>query len=109
MTEFKYCVYCEDKPVICFSTEADAMKFAREYAETCDQVRVEKSEVDEMDEILNTDVIWAADGNNTTKKEIVYDNEFDTDFPESDIADINTSDDIYYDELAKQYKEDPAD
>ena len=57
MTEFKYCVYCEDKPAVCFDTEADAMKFAREYAETCDQVRVEKSEVDEMDEILNTDVI----------------------------------------------------
>lgn len=109
MTEFKYCVYCEDKPAVCFDTEADAMKFAREYAETCDQVRVEKSEVDEMDEILNTDVIWAADGNNATKKEIVYDNEFDTDFPASDIADIDTSDDIYYDELAKQYKEDPAD
>ena len=109
MTEFKYCVYCEDEPAICFNTEADAMKFAREDTSMYNSVKVEKSEIDEAGEVLNTEIIWTASGNNVPEKEIVSDNEFETDFPESDIADIDTSDDIDYDELARQYAESPAD
>ena len=109
MTEFKYCVHCENEPAICFNTEVDAMKFARECAETCSCVKVEKSEIDEDGEILNNEVIWAADCDDVIEKEIVSDNEFDTEFPVSDIENINISDDIDYDEIAKQYKEDPAD
>ena len=109
MTEFKYCVHCENEPAICFNTEVDAMKFARECAETCSCVKVEKSEIDEDGEILNNEVIWAADCDDVIEKEIVSDNEFDTEFPISDIENIDISDDIDYDEIAKQYKEDPAD
>ena len=109
MTEFKYCVYCEDEPAICFNTEADAMKFAREDTSMYNSVKVEKSEINEAGEVLNTEIIWTASGNNVPEKEIVSDNEFETDFPESDIADIDTSDDIDYDELARQYAESPAD
>lgn len=109
MTEFKYCVYCEDEPAICFNTEADAMKFAREDTSMYNSVKVEKSEIDEAGKVLNTEVIWTASGNDIPEKEIVSDNEFETEFPESDIANIDTSDDIDYDELASQYQEDPAD
>ena len=111
MTEFKYCVYCEDKPAICFNTEADAMKFAREDTSMYNSVRVEKSEVDEDGDILNTEVLWTASGNNVPEEDenLVSDNPFTVEFPKSDIGDINISDDIDYDEIAKQYKEDPAD
>ena len=109
MTEFKYCVHCENEPAICFNTEVDAMKFARECAETCSCVKVEKSEIDEDGEILNNEVIWAADCDEVIEKETISDNEFDTEFPVSDIENIDISDDIDYDEIAKQYKEDPAD
>ena len=109
MTEFKYCVHCENEPAVCFDTEADAMKFARECAGTCSCVKVEKSEIDEDGEILNNEVIWAADCDGDIEKEAVSDNEFDTDFPASDIENIDISDDIDYDEIAKQYKEDQAD
>ena len=109
MTEFKYCVCCENEPAVCFNTEVDAMKFARECADTCSCVKVEKSEIDEDGEILNTEVVWTAECDDVTEKEIVSDNEFDTEFPVSDIENIDISDDIDYDEIAKQYKEDPAD
>ena len=109
MTEFKYCVHCENEPAICFNTEVDAMKFARECTDTCSCVKVEKSEIDEDGEILNTEVIWSAECNDVVEKETISDNEFDTEFPVSDIENINISDDIDYDEIAKQYKEDPAD
>ena len=109
MTEFKYCVHCENEPAVCFDTEVDAMKFARECADTCSCVKVEKSELDEDGEILNTEVIWTAECDDVTEKEIISDNEFDTEFPASDIENIDISDDIDYDEIAKQYKEDSAD
>ena len=109
MTEFKYCVHCENEPAVCFDTEADAMKFARECTDTCSCVKVEKSEIGEDGEILNNEVIWAADCDDVIEKEIVSDNEFDTEFPASDIEDIDISDDIDYDEIAKQYKEDQTD
>ena len=109
MTEFKYCVCCENEPAVCFKTEVEAMKFARECQDTCSCVKVEKSELDEDGEILNTEVIWAAECDDNIEKEIVSDNEFDTEFPVSDIANIDISDDIDYDEIARQYKEDPAD
>ena len=109
MTEFKYCVHCENEPEICFSTEVDAMKFARECADTCSCVKVEKSEIDESGEILNTEVVWTAECDDIINKETVSDNEFDIEFPVSDIENIDISDDIDYDEIAKQYKEDPAD
>lgn len=109
MTEFKYCVHCENEPTVCFDTEADAMKFARECTDTCSCIKVEKSEIGEDGEILNNEVIWVADCDDAIKKETVSDNEFDTEFPASDIEDIDISDDIDYDEIAKQYKEDPTD
>ena len=108
MTEFKYCVHCENEPAVCFDTEVDAMKFARDCTGTCSCIKVEKSEIDEDGEILNTEVIWAADCDDVVEKEIISDNEFDTEFPVSDIENINISDDVEYDEIAKQYKEDPA-
>ena len=109
MTEFKYCVHCENEPAVCFDTEADAMKFARECTDTCSCVKVEKSEIDEDGEILNNEVIWAADCSGDIEKESVSDSEFDMDFPASDIENIDISDDIDYDEIARQYKEDQAD
>ena len=109
MTEFKYCVHCENEPAVCFDTEVDAMKFARECADACSCIKVEKSEIGEDGEILNNEVIWAADCDGNIEKEIVSDNEFDTEFPASDIENIDISDDVDYDEIAKQYKEDPAD
>ena len=109
MTEFKYCVHCENEPAVCFDTEVDAMKFARECADACSCIKVEKSEIGEDGEILNNEVIWAADCDDVIEKEIVSDNEFDTEFPASDIENIDISDDVDYDEIAKQYKEDPAD
>lgn len=109
MTEFKYCVHCGNEPAVCFDTEADAMKFARECTDTCSCIKVEKSEVGEDGETLNTEVIWAADCDGNIEKEIVSDNEFDTEFPASDIEDIDISDDIDYDEIARQYKEDQTD
>ena len=109
MTEFKYCVHCENEPAVCFDTEANAMKFARDCTDTCSCVKVEKSEIDEDGEILNNEVIWAADCDGDIKKEAVSDNEFDMEFPASDIENIDISDDIDYDEIAKQYKEDQAD
>ena len=109
MTEFKYCVHCENEPAVCFDTEADAMKFARECTDTCSCIKVEKSEIGEDGEILNNEVIWAADCDGDIEKEAVSDNEFDIEFPASDIEDIDISDDIDYDEIAKQYKEDQAD
>ena len=109
MTEFKYCVHCENEPAVCFDTEADAMKFARECTDTCSCVKVEKSEIDEDGEILNNEVIWAADCDGDIEKETVSDSEFDMEFPASDIENIDISDDIDYDEIAKQYEEDPAD
>ena len=109
MTEFKYCVHCENEPAVCFDTEADAMKFARECTDACGCIKVEKSEIDEDGEILNNEVIWAADCDGNIEKETVSDNEFDTEFPASDIEDIDISDDIDYDEIAKQYKEDQTD
>lgn len=108
MTEFKYCVHCENEPAVCFDTEVDAMKFARECTGTCSCIKVEKSEIDEDGEILNNEVIWAADCDDVIEKETTSDNEFDTEFPASDIENINISDDIDYDEIAKQYKEDPT-
>ena len=109
MTEFKYCVHCENEPAVCFDAEADAMKFARECTDTCSCVKVEKSEIDEDGEILNNEVIWATDCDGDIEKEAVSDNEFDMEFPASDIENIDISDDIDYDEIAKQYKEDQAD
>lgn len=109
MTEFKYCVHCENEPAVCFDTEVDAMKFARECTGTCSCIKVEKSEIDEDGEILNNEVIWTADCDDVIEKETISDNEFDTEFPASDIENIDISDDIDYDEIAKQYKEDPAD
>lgn len=109
MTEFKYCVHCENEPAVCFDTEVDAMKFARECTDTCSCVKVEKSEIGEDGEILNNEVIWAADCDDNIEKETISDNEFDTEFPASDIEDIDISDDIDYDEIAKQYKEDQTD
>ena len=109
MTEFKYCVHCENEPAVCFDTEADAMKFARECTDTRSCVKVEKSEIDEDGEILNNEVIWAADCDDVIEKETVSDNEFDMEFPASDIENIDISDDINYDEIAKQYKEYPTD
>ena len=109
MTEFKYCVHCENEPAVCFDTEADAMKFARDCADTCSCIKVEKSEIGEDGEILNNEVIWAADCDDVIEKEIVSDNEFDTEFPASDIENIDISDDVDYDEIAKQYKEDQTD
>lgn len=109
MTEFKYCVHCENEPAVCFNTEVDAMKFARECTDTCSCIKVEKSEIGEDGEILNNEVIWAADCGDVIEKEIVSGNEFDTEFPASDIENIDISDDADYDEIAKQYKEDPAD
>ena len=108
MTEFKYCVHCENEPAVCFDTEVDAMKFARDCTGTCSCIKVEKSEIDEDGEILNTEVIWAVDCDGMIEKETASNNEFDTEFPASDIENINFSDDIDYDEIAKQYKEDPA-
>ena len=109
MTEFKYCVHCENEPAVCFDTEVEAMKFARECTGTCSCIKVEKSEIDEDGETLNNEVIWAADCADVIEKETISDNEFDTDFPASDIENIDISDDIDYDEIAKQYKEGPAD
>ena len=109
MTEFKYCVHCENEPAVCFNTEVDAMKFARECAKTCSCVKVEKSEIDEDGEILNNEVVWTAECDDIINKETISDNEFDIEFPVSDIENIDISDDIDYDEIAKQYKEDPAD
>lgn len=109
MTEFKYCVHCENEPAVCFDTEADAMKFARECADACSCIKVEKSEIGEDGEILNNEVIWAADCDGDIEKEAVSDNEFDMEFPASDIENIDISDDIDYDKIAKQYEEDPAD
>ena len=109
MTEFKYCVHCENEPAVCFDTEADAMKFARDCIDTCSYVKVEKSEIDEDGEILNNEVIWTADCDGDIEKETVSDNEFDMEFPASDIENIDISDDIDYDEIARQYEEDQAD
>ena len=109
MTEFKYCVYCENEPAVCFDTEVDAMKFARECTDTCSYIKVEKSEISDDGEILNNEVIWSAECDDNIDKETVSDNEFDTEFPASDIESIDISDDIDYDEIAKQYKEGPAD
>ena len=109
MTEFKYCVHCENEPAVCFDTEVDAMKFARDCTDTCSCIKVEKSEIGEDGEILNNEVIWAADCDDVIEKEIVSDNEFDTEFPASDIENIDISDDVDYDEIAKQYKEDQTD
>lgn len=109
MTEFKYCVHCENEPAVCFDTEADAMKFAHECADTCSCIKVEKSEIGEDGEILDNEVIWAADCDDVIEKETVSDNEFDTEFPASDIENIDISDDVDYDEIAKQYKEYPTD
>ena len=109
MNEFKYCVHCENEPAVCFNTEVDAMKFARDCADACSCIKVEKSEISEDGETLNTEVIWSADCDDVIEKEIVSDNEFDTEFPASDIENIDISDDVDYDEIAKQYKEDPAD
>lgn len=109
MTEFKYCVHCKNEPAVCFDTEADAMKFARECTDTCSCIKVEKSEIGEDGEILNNEVIWAADCDDVIEKEAVSDNEFDTEFPASDIENIDISDDVDYDEIAKQYKEYPTD
>ena len=109
MTEFKYCVHCENEPAVCFDTEVDAMKFARECTDACSCVKVEKSEIGEDGEILNNEVIWTADCDDNIEKETVSDNEFDTEFPASDIEDIGISDDIDYDEIARQYKEDQTD
>ena len=109
MTEFKYCVHCENEPAVCFNTEVDAMKFARDCTGTCSCIKVEKSEIDEDGEILSTEIIWATDCDDVVEKEIISDNEFDTEFPVSDIENINISDDIEYDEIAKQYKEGSAD
>ena len=69
MTEFKYCVHCENEPAVCFDTEIDAMKFARECTDACSCVKVEKSEIGEDDEILNSEVIWAADCDDVIEKE----------------------------------------
>ena len=111
MTEFKYCVYCEEEPAICFDNEADAMKFAREDTSMYKEVRVEKTEVDEDGDVLNSEVIWSASNvlsDGTVKDE--KDNPFETNFPQSDIEDINYSDDVDYDEIAKQYEDTtPAD
>ena len=109
MTEFKYCVHCENEPAVCFDTEVDAMKFARECADTCSCIKVEKSEIGEDGETLNNEVIWTADCDDVIEKEAVSDNEFDTEFPASDIENIDISDDVDYDEIAKQYKEYPTD
>ena len=109
MTEFKYCVHCENEPAVCFDTETDAMKFARECTDTCSCVKVEKSEIDEDGEILNNEVIWAAGCDGDIEKEAVSDNEFDMEFPASDIENIDISDDVDYDKIARQYKEDQAD
>ena len=109
MTEFKYCVYCEDEPAICFNTEAEAMEFAHEDTNMYNCVKVEKSEVNEAGETLNTEVIWIADDNHIPEEEVISDNEFDMDFPESDTTNIDISDDIDYDEIAKQYTEDSID
>lgn len=109
MTEFKYCVHCENEPAVCFDTEADAMKFARECTDACSCIKVEKSEIGEDGEILNNEVIWAADCDDNIERELVSDNEFDTEFPASDIENIDISDDVDYDEIAKQYKEYPTD
>lgn len=109
MTKFKYCVHCENEPAVCFDAEADAMKFARECTDTCSCVKVEKSEINEDDEILDNEVIWATDCDGNIEKEIASDNEFNTEFPASDIENIDISDDVDYDEIAKQYKEYPTD
>ena len=109
MTEFKYCVHCENEPAVCFDTEVDAMKFARECTDTCSCIKVEKSEIGEDGELLNNEVIWTADCDDVIEKEAVSDNEFDTEFPASDIENIDISDDVDYDEIAKQYKEYPTD
>ena len=110
MTEFKYCIYCgEDKEPVCFGAEADAMKFAREEADKCSVIRVEKVEFDEEGDILNSEVIWeATDIDPEEPEEIEVENPFETEFPKSDIEDIEISDDRDYDEIAKQYEE-PAD
>ncbi len=109
MTEFKYCVHCENEPAVCFDTEVEAMKFARDCTDACSCIKVEKSEIGEDGEILNNEVIWVADCDDVIEKEIVSDNEFDTEFPASDIENIDISDDIDYDEIVKQYKEYPTD
>ena len=109
MTEFKYCVHCENEPAVCFDTEVDAMKFARDCTDTCSCIKVEKSEIGEDGEILNNEVIWTADSDGDIEKEAVTDNEFDMEFPVSDIENIDISDDIDYDEIARQYKEDQTD
>ncbi len=104
MTEFKYCVYCEDEPAICFNTEAEAMKFAREDTSMYKEVRVEKTEVNEGGDILNSEVIWSASNvlsDGTIKDE--KDNPFETEFPKSDIEDISEIDDEEYEKMYQDY------
>jgi len=105
MTEFKYCIYCGTDPEpVCFGAEADAMKFAREETNTCSSVRVEKTEIDEDGSILNSEVIWEA-SNTNPENFVAEDNPFKTEFPKSDIEEVEISDDAMYDEIAKQYEE----
>jgi hypothetical protein len=104
MTEFKYCVYCEEEPAICFDNEADAMKFAREDTSMYKEVRVEKTEVDEDGDVLNSEVIWSASNvlsDGTVKDE--KDNPFETEFPKSDIEDLSEIDDEEYEKMYQDY------
>ena len=105
MTEFKYCVYCgENGPVVCFDNEVDAMKYAREDTSMYTSVIVEKNEIDETGETVNSEVLWSA-SNTKVPEETTSDNPFNTEFPKSDIENVDISDDEYYDEIAKQYKD----
>ena len=108
MTKFVYCVYCEDNPeATCFETEAEAMELAR----TCPNCCVEKNEVDEDGNTINTEVIYeaAAASIHVDSDILVDDNPFKIDFPRSDIEDITDVDDKCYKELADFYAKDPTD
>ena len=106
MTKFIYVVYCGDDAQQ-FETEVEAM----EYARTKNSARVEKAEVEENGEFLNSEVIW--EGTNIMQpeenKQIEKDNPFETEFPKSDIEDIAGSDDPDYEYIKAEYEKSQED
>ena len=109
MTKFIYCVYSDnDHNFVNFETEIEAMEFAREQANKFADTRVEKVEVDDSEGLpieLNSEVIWETTNVEPVENDenLVKDNPFDTDFPKSDIEDINNVDDEEFEKMYKDY------
>ena len=91
MTKFIYVVYYGDEAPQ-FESEVEAMEFAR----TKDNARVEKVETSEDGEFISSEVIWEGTTIEPQTKVPTEENPFETDFPESDINELSSSDDEAY-------------